>query len=111
MEAKALARRLRVSPKRARLTVNLIRGKSVNEALSIIKNTNTKTARFVEKVVKSAVANAENNLELDKNNLYVKEIYVNEGPTLKRMKYGSRTNVDRHDHKTCHIMVVVAEKM
>jgi len=110
MEARALARGIRVSPKRARLVIDLVRNKKVSDAEAILKNQTQKSALPVYKVLKSAIANAENNLELDPNNLYLKEAYVDNGPTLKRIKMGSRGRVDRHDHKTCHITIVVAEK-
>ena len=78
MEAKAIAKKVRISADKARLVVNLIRGKNINEAMSILKNMNKKAARIVEKVLISAVANAENNHNLNKEKLYVSKAYVNE---------------------------------
>lgn len=110
MEAKAIAKNIRMSADKARLVADLIRGKSVNEAMSILKNMNRKSARVVEKVLNSAVANAVNNHSLDKEKLYVKESYVNEGPVMKRMIFDSRGHVGRNDRRTSHVTIVVAEK-
>ncbi len=110
MEAKAIAKNIRVSADKTRLVANLIRGKKANDALSIVKNMNTKTARLVEKVLVSAIANAENNLGLKKEDLYVKEAYINEGPVIKRMIMDSRGHTGRNDRRTSHITVVVSTK-
>ena len=99
-----------MSADKARLVADLIRGKSVNEAMSILKNMNRKSARVIEKVLNSAVANAVNNHSLDKEKLYVKESYVNEGPVMKRMIFDSRGHVGRNDRRTSHVTIVVAEK-
>ena len=110
MEAKAIAKGLRIAPRKARLVVDLVRGKSVVEADKILSNINKEAARLSHKVLTSAVANAENNLHLDKANLYVKEAYVNEGQVMKRMKFGSRGHVDPIKKRTSHITIVVSEK-
>ena len=110
MEAKAIAKELRIAPRKTRLVVDLIRGKSVEEALNILNNLNKKAARLTKKVLVSATANATNNLSLEKENLYVKEAFVNEGRTLKRMKFGSRGHVDPIKKRTSHITIVVSEK-
>ena len=110
MEARATARTVLIAPRKARLVVNLVRGKSVNDAMAILNNINKKASRITKKVLVSATANAENNLKLDKNNLYVKEAYINDGPIMKRRRLGSRSHVDRHDKKTSHITIVVAER-
>ena len=110
MEARAIAKTVRIAPRKARLVIDLIRGKSVVEADKILSNINKEAARISKKVLTSAVANAENNLGLDKNNLYVKEIYVNEGQTMKRARMGSRGHVDPIKKRTSHITVVVSEK-
>ena len=110
MEAKAIAKGLRIPARKARLVVDLVRGKSVEEADTILRNINKEAARLTIKVLTSAVANAENNLGLDKTKLYVKEAYVNEGQTLKRMKFGSRGHVDPIKKRTSHITIVVSER-
>ena len=110
MEAKAIAKNVRVSADKTRLVVDLIRGKSVNEAISILSNMNKKTARLDEKVLISATSNAENNLGLKRENLYVSKAYVNEGPVMKRMIMDSRGHVGRNDRRTSHITVVVSSK-
>ena len=110
MEAKATARTVLIAPRKARLVVNLVRGKDVSDAMAILNNLNKKSARLTKKVLVSAVANAENNFKMDKNNLYVKEAYINDGPIMKRRRIGSRSLIDRHDKKTSHITIVVAER-
>ena len=110
MEARAIAKGVRIPPRKARLVIDLIRGKDVVEADKILNNLNKEAARLIRKVLTSAVANAENNNSLDKSKLYVKEAYVNEGQTLKRMKFGSRGHVDPIKKRTSHITVVVSER-
>lgn len=110
MEAKVIAKNIRISADKARLVADLIRGKKVDEAMSILKNMNKKAARVIEKVLTSAVANATNNHNLNKDKLYVKETYVNEGPVMKRMIMDSRGHVGRNDRRTSHVTVVVSEK-
>lgn len=85
MEVKAIAKSVRVTPAKARLVVDLIRGKNVNEAFAILKFTNKGATEDVTKVLKSAVSNAVNNNGLDINKLYVKEIYANDSIRMKRM--------------------------
>ena len=110
MEAKAIAKGLRIPPRKARLVIDLVRGKSVAEADRICRNLNSNAARFTLKVLTSAVANAENNLGLDKTKLYVSKAYVDEGQTLKRMKFGSRGHVDPPKKSTSHITIVVSDE-
>lgn len=110
MEARAVAKGIRIPARKARLVVDLIRGKSVIEADKILNNLNKEAARLIRKVLTSAVANAENNLSLDKSKLYVTGAFVNEGQTLKRMRFGSRGHVDPIKKRTSHITVVVSEK-
>ena len=100
MEAKAIAKGLRVSPIRARLVVDMIRGKSVTDALNILTNVNNKSARLTKKVLNSAIANAVNNEGAEESSLYVKEARVDAGPVMKRHR----------DHRTSHINIVVATK-
>lgn len=110
MEARAIAKGIRIPARKARLVIDLIRGKDVVEADKILNNLNKEAARIIRKVLTSAVANAENNLSLDKSKLYIKEAFVNEGQTLKRMRFGSRGHVDPIKKRTSHITVVVSEK-
>ena len=109
MEAYALHKMAIIAPRKARMTLDLIRGKSVVEARGILKTTNTKASRLISKVLDSAVANAVNNLSLKEENLYVSECYINPGPILKRIKFGSRTKVDRRDKRISHIFVKVSD--
>ena len=110
MEAYAIAKGVRIAPRKARLVVDLVRGKSVKEANSILKNLNKEAARLTHKVLESAVSNAVNNMNLKEENLYVTKAYVNEGQVMKRMKFGSRGHVDPIKKRTSHIKIVVSEK-
>ena len=110
MEARAIAKTVRIAPRKARLVIDLIRGKSVKEADIILKNLNKESARLIRKVLISATANAENNLGLNKDNLYVKEAFINEGRTLKRMRFGSRGHVEPIKKRTSHITIVVSDR-
>lgn len=109
MEAYAMHKTAIVAPRKARMTLDLIRGKSVTDARAILKNTNTKSSRLIIKVLNSAVANATNNLNLKEEELFVSECFINPGPVLKRVKFGSRTKVDRRDKRTSHITVKVSD--
>lgn len=109
MEAYAIAKGVRIAPRKARLVIDLIRGKSVEEADKILKNINKEASRLSRKVLVSAVANAENNLGLNKKDLVVKEAIVNEGQTMKRMKFGSHGHVDPIKKRTSHIKIVVSD--
>ena len=110
MEAKAIAKGVRIAPRKARLTIDLIRGKDVKEADIILANLNREASRAIRKVLTSAVANAENNLGLDKESLYVKEAYINEGRTMKRGRAGAKGRPDPIKKRTSHITVVVSER-
>jgi large subunit ribosomal protein L22 len=110
MEAKAIAKGVKMAPRKCRLTIDLIRGKNVEEAFNILSNINNKGARLIVSVLTSAVANAENNLELDKTKLYVKEAYVNEAQTLKRINQGTKGSPRPVLKRSSHITIVVSEK-
>ncbi|HOB12260.1 MAG TPA: 50S ribosomal protein L22 [Syntrophomonadaceae bacterium] len=110
MEARAIARYLRVSPFKARQVADLIRGKDVDEAVGILRYTNKKSAPMISKVLKSAIANAEHNYDMDTDALYVSEIYVDEGPIIKRMQPRAYGRADIRRHRTSHITVVVRER-
>ncbi len=110
MQAKATAKMVRIAPRKARLVVDLIRGKDVGEAIAILKHTNRSASPVVEKVLKSAIANAEHNYEMDPDNLVVSEAYVNEGITLKRYRPRAQGRASKIDKRTSHITVVVTEK-
>jgi len=109
MEVMAKARGLRVSPRKARLVVDMVRGKSVPEALAILRFVPNKSAEYVAKVVKSAAANAEHNHDLDPDRLYIKRIYADEGPTYRRWRARARGRVNRRLKRTAHITVIVDE--
>jgi large subunit ribosomal protein L22 len=110
MEVRATAKTVIIAARKARLTMNLVRGKNVDEAMNILNNINKKSAYLIKKVLVSACANAENNNKLDRSKLYIKEAYINDGPILKRHRFGSRGRVEHHDKKTSHITIVVAER-
>lgn len=110
MGAKAVAKYIRISPRKARQVIDLIRGKDVGEAFAILKFTAHKATGPVSKVLKSAVANAEHNFSMNVDNLYVKEAYVDEGPTFKRIRPRARGRADLVRKRTSHITVVVSEK-
>jgi len=108
MEVRAVSRDTGVSAYKVRLLVNLVRGKKVDEALSILKFTPTPNARVVAKVIKSAAANAENNFQMSPSDLKVVKIYADEARTLKRFKPRSRGAVSPILKRSSHITVVVA---
>ena len=109
MEAYAIHKMAMVAPRKARMTLDLIRGKDISTAEAILKNTNTKSSRLIIKVLASAVANAENNNGMKKEDLVISECFINPGPVLKRIKFGSRTKVDRRDKRTSHITIKVTD--
>lgn len=110
MEAKAIAKTLRVSPIKARLVIDLIRGKDVNVALNILNNMNKKPARLAKKVLDSAIANAVNNNGAKAEELFVKEARVDAGPVMKRHMFDSRSHIGHKDRRTSHIVITVASK-
>jgi len=110
LEAKALAKYVRISPDKIRQAVDLIRGKKVKEALAILKFTPKRASEAVGKVVKSAVANAEHNNEMSADKLYIAKVHVDQGPTWKRFKPRAMGKADLMRRKTSHITVVVSEK-
>ena len=109
-QAKAIARTVRIAPRKVRLVVDLIRGKQVGEAVAILRNTPRAASPVVEKVLKSAVANAEHNYDLDVNNLVISEVFVDEGPTLKRFRPRAQGRASAINKRTSHITIVVSEK-
>ncbi len=110
MEAKAVAKTVRITPRKARLVVDLIRNKDVAEAQAILKFTHKGACEAVLKVLNSACANAEHNYNMNPDELYVKETYVTEGVRMKRMLPRAKGRGDVIQKKTCNITVVVAEK-
>ena len=110
MEAKAKLMGVRLSPQKAKLVVDLVRGKSVSEALDILAFTNKSSAPVVAKLVKSAAANAVNNQKMDEASLYIKEIWVGPGRTLKRFMPKAKGSASRILKRTSHINVVVSDE-
>jgi large subunit ribosomal protein L22 len=110
MQVSASARRLRISPQKARLVVDLVRGKPVDEALDILAFSTQKAAGLVRKVVESAIANAENNAGADIDELKIATIFVDEGLTMKRIKPRAKGRADRIFKRTSHITVTVTDE-
>ena len=110
METYAIHKSAMVAPRKARMTLDLIRGKDIQTARAILDTTNTKSSRLIRKVLDSAVANAVNNNGAKETDLFISECYINPGPVLKRIKFASRGNVDRRDKRTSHILVRVSDE-
>ncbi|MFY9727134.1 MAG: 50S ribosomal protein L22 [Bryobacteraceae bacterium] len=111
MESKAEARYIRVSPQKARLVVDLIRGMQAGEALSALRAANKRIAPTVEKVLQSAIANAQNlNEDVDVDRLFVSEAKVNEGPRMKRVRPAPMGRAYRYQRRMAHIVIRVTEK-
>ena len=110
MEAKAVAKYVRMSPSKLKPVTDLVRGKDLDEALTILKFTPGKSAELVEKVVQSAAANAENNHDMDVSKLYVAEIYANKGPTMKRWRAGAQGRAGMILKRSSHIGVTLKER-
>jgi large subunit ribosomal protein L22 len=111
MEARAEARYIRISAQKARLVVDLIRGEQAGTAISILRSTNKRIAPVVEKVLRSAIANAENRSDdVDVDKLFVSEAYVNEGPRMKRIRPAPMGRAYRYQRRIAHIVVKVAQK-
>ncbi len=110
MEARAIARYVRVSPRKARLVVDMIRGKSATEASSILKFTPKGAAEAVGKALDSAVANAEHNLKIKPETLFVSQAFVDEGPTLKRIRPRAMGRAFKIRKRTSHITIIVKQR-
>ncbi|MFP4435941.1 MAG: 50S ribosomal protein L22 [Chloroflexaceae bacterium] len=107
MEAKAINRGVRISPKKVRPVMDLVRGESVQRALAILEYMPQKAAREIARTIKSAAANAENNFDMEPADLVVKTIFADEGPALKRFMPRARGSVNRIRKRTSHITVIV----
>ncbi len=110
METRAVAKYLRLSSRKVRLSADLIRGKQVEEALNILAHTPKQGAKAVSKVVHSALANARQNKSIDVDTLFVKTVYVNQGPTLKRFRPMPMGRAGRIRKRTSHITVILDER-
>jgi large subunit ribosomal protein L22 len=110
MQAKAEARYIRQSPQKIRLVVDLIRGQKAGDAINILKTTNKRSAPSIEKVLRSAIANAENrSSDVDVDKLFVTEAYVNEGPRMKRVRPAPMGRAYRYQRRMAHIVVKVGD--
>ncbi len=110
MEAKAILKTARIAPRKVQIVLDLIRGKDLNVATAIVRHTPKAASEYLEKLLKSAAANAENNHNMDKNNLYVAECYVCPGPILKRIMPRAQGRAFRILKRTSHITVVLKER-
>jgi len=109
-EAKATLKFARISSRKVKIVADLIRGKDVDEALAIMKFTPKASSEVLEKLLKSAIANAENNHDMKHENLYVADIFANQGPTLKRIRPAAKGSAVRIRKRTSHITIVLKEK-
>ncbi|GAA5414487.1 50S ribosomal protein L22 [Ureaplasma sp. OM1] len=109
MKTRAIIRNVHVSHRKVKLVIDLIRGKKVNEAITILENTNKKSAPIVNKLLHSAIANAMNNHGMNGNELFVYEIFANEGPTMKRMMPRAKGSADTIFKRTTHIEIVLSD--
>ena len=109
-EARATLKFARISSRKVKIVADLIRGKDVDEALAIVKFTPKASSAIIEKLLKSAIANAENNHGMKHENLYVAEIFANQGPTLKRIRPAAKGSAVRIRKRTSHITIVLKEK-
>ena len=109
-EARATLKFARISSRKVTIVADLIRGKDVDEALAIMKFTPKASSEVLEKLLKSAIANAENNHDMKHENLYVAEIFANQGPTLKRIRPAAKGSAVRIRKRTSHITIVLKEK-
>lgn len=110
MVAKAQARFIRIAPRKARLVMDLVRGKDVDEALSVLRFTPRKGAKIIEKVLNSAVANAQHNHNMNKGELFVAQGYVDEGPVLKRFRARAQGRASRIRKRTSHITMILDQR-
>ena len=110
MEARAIAKYVRMSPMKVGVVLDLIRGKNVNEAFAILQYTPKDAAVVINKVLKSAVANAENNNHMSADKLYIAECYANQGPTMKRVQPRAQGRAYRILKRTSHITIVLDER-
>ena len=109
-EARATLKFARISSRKVKIVADLIRGKDVDEALAIMKFTPKASSEVLEKLLKSAIANAENNHDMKHENLYVADIFANQGPTLKRIRPAAKGSAVRIRKRTSHITIVLKEK-
>jgi len=110
MESRAKAKHLRIAPRKVRIVINLIRNKPVGAAIGILKHTPKAASPYVEKLLNSAIANAETNHHMNVDKLYVAEIFADPGPTMKRVMPQARGSAHRILKRTSHITVVLKEK-
>ncbi len=109
METYAIHKNADLKPRQARLTLDLVRGKSVDAARGILLNTNTKASKMILKVLNSAASNAVNNNGAKETDLVISECFINPGPIRKKIRFASHSRVGRSDHRTSHIIIKVSD--
>ena len=110
IEARAYLKYARISPRKVSIVLDLIRNKPVDYAMAVLKHTPKAACEYLEKLLKSAIANAENNHNMNSSNLYVDQIYANQGPTLKRIRPAAKGSAVRIRKRTSHITIVLKER-
>ncbi|HHV18265.1 MAG TPA: 50S ribosomal protein L22 [Thermoanaerobacterales bacterium] len=110
MEARAKARYVRIAPRKVRIVLDLIRGKQVAEALTILKFTPKAASNPLKKLLNSAAANAENNFDMNRDALYISECYADQGPIIKRYRPRAQGRATSIHKKTSHITIILKEK-
>ena len=110
-KAEATLKYARISSRKVKIVADLIKGKDIDEALAIVKYTPKASSEIIEKLLKSAIANAENNHNMAHEKLYVAEIYANQGPTLKRIRPAAKGRAVRIRKRTSHITIVLKERV
>ena len=110
MESRASLKHARISARKVKIVIDLIRGKDVKEALAILKFTPKAASPLVEKLLKSAIANAENNNMMNRKDLYVAQVYANQGTTMKRIRAATQGRANRIRKRTSHITIVLKER-
>ena len=110
-QAKATLKYARISSRKVKIVADLIKGKDIDEALAIVKFTPKASSEMLEKLLKSAIANAENNHNMAHEKLYVADIYANQGPTLKRIRPAAKGSAVRIRKRTSHVTIVLKERV
>lgn len=110
MQAKASSNYVRIAPRKVQLVIDLIRGKEIGDAIAILRHTPKAASPVLEKLLNSAIANAEHNYSMDTSNLFISEAFVNQGPTMRRFRPRAMGRASRINKRTSHITLVVSEK-
>ncbi|MGQ9888154.1 MAG: 50S ribosomal protein L22 [Aggregatilineales bacterium] len=110
MQVRAKTKHIMIAPRKLRLVCDQVRGMGAEQALTVLRFMPQKGAKIASKTLAAAVANAENNFDLNRDNLYIEQIFADEGPSLKRMKAGARGRYKPRVRRTAHLTVILAER-